>query len=158
MVGAVGKVDEPGLLSSCPERSSHSLESEGGCRPTSERGSFTGVVQPRCLCTRCGRKAPGALLFAGYAQAQRWRQDKREPPLARPAPEQAIGTGLAGPLLRGSLKVFLDVGPSAAATPGVTARAVYEAREKLHRDGEHDGGILFRCDGGQGLQVPQLER
>lgn len=92
-----------------------------------------------------------ALLFAGYAQAQRRRQDKREPPLARPAPEQAVGTGLAGPLLRRGLEVFLDIGSSSAAAVAVTARAVDEARKELHGDGEHDGGILLRCDGGQGL-------
>lgn len=134
------------------------------CRPNARCRPFHPypvVFQPRCRRALCGRKAahPGTFLFAGHAQAQRRRQDKREPPLARPAPEQAIGTGLAGPLLRGCFEVLLDVTPSAAAaTAGVAACAADEAREELHGDGEHDGGILLCCDGGQGLQVSQLER
>ena len=30
-------------------------------------------------------------------------------------------------------------------------------RHQLDGDGEHDGGVLLRGDGGQGLEVPQLK-
>lgn len=67
-----------------------------------------------------GRLEFCAKLSRPAAQAN-WGQNEREPSGTGPAPEQAIGAGLAGPLLCSSLQVLLEVASAMAAMAASTA-------------------------------------